>query len=240
MLTGGPGDPPTKSGLSLVDYSAGLAAAFGIASAIFDAHRSGRGRDVDVSLYDVGLSLLSYPATWFLSAGVSPERQALSAHPSIVPFQFFETSDGYIAIACAKEPFFRRLVEALELGEVAADPRFSRFSDRFENRDELLSVFRETLLGRSTDTWIQQLHGLVPCAPVRSMEDALDVDDLRNRGLLMEYDHQELGLVRMLGSAVRFGEFVPSARSAPRLDGDRDVVLDELGPIDAEASGADE
>ena len=109
-LTGEPGGPPTKSGLSLADYAAGLTAALAIMVALFETQRTGRGRDVDTSLYDVALGLLTYPAAWYLSAGIVTERHPLSGHPSMVPFQFIETADGYLALACPKEKFFQDLV----------------------------------------------------------------------------------------------------------------------------------
>src|SRR5207245_2134780 len=96
-LTGDPEGPPVKSGLSLVDYSAGLMAALALMVGVFDAQRTGKGRDIDTSLYDAALAMLTYPATWYLSQGVVTERLPDSAHPSIVPFQFFATADGHIA-----------------------------------------------------------------------------------------------------------------------------------------------
>src|SRR6202158_4791891 len=123
-MTGEPDGPPVKSGLSLVDYSAGLMAALALMAGVFDAQRTGRGRNIDTSLYDAALSLLTYPATWYLTQGVVTERLPNSAHPSIVPFQFFATADGHIAIACAKEKFFKALAAALKL---PSDARFVSF-----------------------------------------------------------------------------------------------------------------
>ena len=138
-LTGSPDGPPTKSGLSLADYIAGLTAVLGLMVALFDARRTGQGRDVDTNLYDSALAMLSYPATWFLSSGFVSERHALSAHPSVVPFQFFATADGYVAIATPKEKFFRTLVERMGLPELAGDPRFADFEGRRHHREVLLS-----------------------------------------------------------------------------------------------------
>ncbi len=109
-LTGDPDGPPAKSGLSLADYICGLTAMVGLLAGLRDAERTGIGRDVDTNLYDSALAMLSYPATWFLSSGFETRRLPLSAHPSVVPFQFFATADGHIAIACPKERFFRALV----------------------------------------------------------------------------------------------------------------------------------
>src|SRR5437870_4894403 len=126
-LTGDPDSPPVKSGLSLADYAGGVMAALALMAAVFDAQRTGRGRDVDVSLYDVALAFHNYRATWYLTAGVPGERTPDSSHPSIVPFQFFATADGQVAIACAKEKFFQALVHTLALPALASDPRFSSF-----------------------------------------------------------------------------------------------------------------
>jgi crotonobetainyl-CoA:carnitine CoA-transferase CaiB-like acyl-CoA transferase len=123
-ITGEPDGPPVKTGLSLVDYAAGLMAALALMIGIFDAARTGRGRDVDTNLYDAALALIAYPATWYLTRNILMERQPLSGHPSIVPFQFFQTQDGYLVVACAKEKFVRTLLQQLQLPDASRDPRF--------------------------------------------------------------------------------------------------------------------
>ena len=227
-MTGEPDGPPVKSGLSLVDYAAGLVASFGIAAAVLDANRTGRGRDVDTSLYDVALSLLTYPATWYLSAGVLPVRHSMSAHPSIVPFQFFRTADGYVAIACAKEKFFRELVATLGLIELLTDERIRDFAGRSEHRNDVVTTLGEAIGRWSTAEILAALRGRVPCAPARSMEEALDPVDLQDRRLLVEYEHPLLGTVRTVGSPLRFEGYVPSPAPAPQLDADRPALLPEL------------
>jgi crotonobetainyl-CoA:carnitine CoA-transferase CaiB-like acyl-CoA transferase len=229
MLTGEPGGPPVKSGLSLIDFAAGLACAVGILAAVIDARRTGIGRDVDTSLFDVGLSLLTYRATWFLSAGIETERNAMSAHPSIVPFQFFQTSDGYIAIACAKEKFFESLVRVLDVPQFAVDPRFRRMWDRMRHGSELVSELQELLSTGTTAHWLRKLDGVVPCAPVRSMEEALEQEDLNAGGRLIEYDHPQLGAVRSLGTPIRYSDFAAEPHAAPSLGQARLSLLEEIG-----------
>src|SRR3954470_5034195 len=124
-LTGEPSAPPARSGLPMADYAAGLVAACGLLAGVLDARQSGRGRDVDASLYDTALAMLSYQATWWLSAGFEAVRQPMSAHPTIVPFQFFATADGYIAVACAKEKFFRTLAEVVGLADDSVSSDFA-------------------------------------------------------------------------------------------------------------------
>ncbi|HEY8447971.1 MAG TPA: CoA transferase [Thermomicrobiales bacterium] len=233
-LTGEPGAPPARSGLPLADYATGLAAALGLVVGLLDARRTGRGRDVDTSLYDVALAMLTYPATWFRTLGRITERQPLSAHPTIVPFQFFATADGYIAVACAKEKFFRALVERMGHPELATDPRFASFADRQANRDTLLSILNKTFAQRTTREWIELLRGTVPCAPVRSMEEALDPAELAERGMAADYEHAVLGPIHAVGSPLKFAGYQPTYRPAPGLDDDRDAILRELGYDDAE------
>lgn len=228
-LTGEPGGPPVKSGLSLADYAGGIMAAFALMAAVFDAQRTGRGRDVDVSLYDTALALHSYRATWYLTAGVPGDRTADSSHPSIVPFQFFPTADGHVAIACAKEKFFRALVLRMGVSELAADARFSSFDERRRNRAELLKTLRERFRQQPTEHWVDLLRGHVPVAPIRSMEAALDREELEQRAMLATYQHSALGEVTTVGLPIKMGGFTPTYRPGPALDGDRDAILAEAG-----------
>jgi crotonobetainyl-CoA:carnitine CoA-transferase CaiB-like acyl-CoA transferase len=225
-LTGEPNGPPVKSGLSLVDYSAGLMAALGLMIGVFQAQRTGRGGNVDTSLYDVALALLTYPATWYLSRGIETGRLPLSAHPSMVPFQFFQTADGYIAVACPKEKFFRELIRAIDL---PPDDRFSSYEARRQNRKALVELLTARLRERPTQAWIQVLAGRVPVAPVRSMTSALDETELEEQDMLVSYSHPTLGTVRMVGTPFKLEGYAPEYRAGPRMDGDRVAVLESLG-----------
>lgn len=232
-LTGAPDEPPTKSGLSLADYIAGLTAALGLVVAVFDARRTGKGRDVETNLYDSALAMLSYPATWFLSIGFASERRPLSAHPSVVPFQFFATQDGYLAIAAPKEKFFRALVRAMDLGDVADDPRFVDFESRATHRDPLVTILGDRFAQETTQAWLDRLRGVVPVAPVRTLEEAVDPDELRARGMLAEYEHPAFGTVRSIGLPLTLGGFEPTYRRGPALNADQAMLLAGLG-YDAE------
>jgi crotonobetainyl-CoA:carnitine CoA-transferase CaiB-like acyl-CoA transferase len=235
-LTGEPGSPPARSGLPMADYAAGLVAACGLLAGVVDARRTGRGRDLDTSLFDTALAMLSYQATWWLAAGIETARLPLSAHPSIVPFQFFATADGYIAIACAKEKFFQALSQAIAMPELAEDPRFNSFSARHQHRDELVQLLSPRFRERTTPSWLDRLRGQVPCAPVRDLGEALEVERLQQRGMLVSYEHSRLGTVRGVGLPLRVSEFSPSYRAAPALGADAADLLAELGYDEAEVA----
>jgi crotonobetainyl-CoA:carnitine CoA-transferase CaiB-like acyl-CoA transferase len=228
-LTGGPDDPPTKSGLSLADYICGLTAMVGLLAGLRDADRTGIGRDVDTNLYDSALAMLSYPATWFLSSGFETRRLPLSAHPSVVPFQFFRTADGYVAVACPKERFFRDLVRVMGLDDLAADERFGSFAARGRHRDEVLERLGARFAELTTQRWLDMLRSVVPIAPVRSMAEALDVDELSGRGMLAEYEDETFGRVRSVGLPLHVGRFEPTYRAGPSLGQDTEAILAELG-----------
>ena len=130
-ITGEPEGPPTKSGLSMVDYCGGFVAAMSLLAGLHAARRDGVGMDCDVSLFDTAIGLLTYPAAWHLNAGFRPVRTRHSAHPSLVPFQAFGPADGWMVVGCAKEKFWQRLVRRHRAaGAWATDPRFATFADR--------------------------------------------------------------------------------------------------------------
>src|SRR3954470_22368253 len=120
-LTGEPEGPPTKSGLSLVDLSGGYASAIAVLAGLWRARRDGVGCDCDVSLLDTALHELVYVGTWAASRGYVPPRRHNSAHPSVVPFQNFETADGWIVVAGPKQKFWERLCEVLGRPDLAED-----------------------------------------------------------------------------------------------------------------------
>src|SRR5215203_5780014 len=219
-LTGEPGRPPARSGLPMADYAAGLVAACGLLAGIVDARRTGRGRDLDTSLFDTALAMLSYQATWWLSAGIETRRLPFSAHPSIVPFQFFATADGFIAVACAKEKFFQALVQVIGTPERAEDPRFATFAARHQHRVDLIELLSQRFRERTTAEWLDQLHGQVPCAPVRDLSETLDTEALQKRGMLASYEHAQLGTVSSVGLPLRVSGFSPGYRASPALGAD--------------------
>jgi crotonobetainyl-CoA:carnitine CoA-transferase CaiB-like acyl-CoA transferase len=102
-ITGEPDGPPTKSGLSIVDFSTGFVAALALVSGLFSSRSTGIGMGCHVSLFDTAIGMLTYPGVWHLNAGYRPKRLSRSAHPSLVPFQAFEAADGWLVIPCPRE-----------------------------------------------------------------------------------------------------------------------------------------
>ena len=228
-LTGEPDAPPAKSGLSLVDYIGGIVGALAMVAGVHAARRDGKGMDCDVSLYDAAIAMLTYPAVWHLNGGFEPRRLARSAHPSLVPFQNFPTSDGWIVVGCAKEKFFARLADALGMPELAGDPRFVDFGARDMNRDVLVGLLDEAFRARTSEEWLKILGDAgVPCGPVNTVEQAFAEPQTEARGLIVTTEHPRFGTVRQPGSPVRVGDEPISHRRAPLRGEDEDYVLREL------------
>jgi crotonobetainyl-CoA:carnitine CoA-transferase CaiB-like acyl-CoA transferase len=203
-LTGDPDGPPTKSGLSLVDLSGGYASAIAVLAGLWRARRDGIGCDCDVSLLGTAQHELMYVGTWAASRGYVPPRRRNSAHPSIVPFQNFETADGWIVVACPKEKFWSLLCDAVDRPDLSEE--FPTFADRDRRRDELSPVLDEVFRERTSDEWLESLgRAGVPCAPVNDVAAALE------EARLVEYEHPRLGVVRQVASPLRLSgpEFPP-------------------------------
>ena len=225
-LAGEPDGPPTKTGLSLVDYSGGLVAALSLLAGVHAARRDGLGCDCDVSLFETALSLINYPATWSLSAGYVPSRTRHSAHPSLVPFQNFQTADGWIVVACPKEKFWQRLTGVLGRPDLASDERFASMAERARNAATLVEILDECFAARTSAEWLEALAAAgVPSGAVNTVEQALADPQTAARGLIVETEHPHWKTVRQVASAVRVGSEPPSHRRAPRRNEDADHVL---------------
>ena len=227
-VTGEPDGPPGKCGVSVIDFAGGYAAMVGLMVGLFDAQRTGVGRDVDISLLDTAVSMLSYFAVWTLNRDWIAERTRSSAHQTIVPAQNFPTRDGWIVIFCNKDKFWRDLVETLGAPELAEDARFRTFADRFANKDALLPLLQARFATRTTAEWLARLRGRVPCAPVNDVRQALADPQVLARDMIVEVEHPDFGTLREVRSPVRTeGEIRHPAR-APRLGEHTDQILREV------------
>jgi crotonobetainyl-CoA:carnitine CoA-transferase CaiB-like acyl-CoA transferase len=224
-FTGDPCGPPAACGVSFIDHAAGFAAALGMVSALYAVQKTGVGRDVEVSLLDTAYSMLTYLAIWNLNRGFEPKRYSGSAHQTLVPVQTFRTRDGFITIFCGKEKFWEEVCAVFGDGQLASDSRFASFDARFKNRDALVEAVQAHFINGTTEEWLQALRGRVPCAPVRSLTEALSDPTLKERGMLVEIDHPTFGKVREVNTPVRFSGTKSGSRRAPNLGEDTTSVL---------------
>jgi crotonobetainyl-CoA:carnitine CoA-transferase CaiB-like acyl-CoA transferase len=228
-LTGEPGSPPARYGLSIVDLMTGLAAAFGLLSGVLSARATGKGMDVDTSLFDVALHNLNYPGTWFLNGGAVTERTPRSAHPSLTPSQLYRTRDGWIFIMCNKEKFWPALCQAIGRPQWAAEPDFASFKARLANRERLTQVLDEALSARTTDEWMKIFAGKVPAAPVYDVAQALQNGFVAERRGVLDYAYADGRKARMVAPPIRVPGVEPPARAAPAMGEHTEAELRAAG-----------
>ena len=232
-LTGEPDAPPARFGLSMVDFMTGTTMSMGLLAAIIGAMRTGLGRDVDVSLFDVALHQLSYPATWYLNEGHRTERLSRSAHPSTVPCQVYRTDDGWVMVMCMLEKFWQTFVEGIGNPAWAAEPRFANFGERRKVRDELTVLVDAILTTQPTAHWTQKFAGRIPIAPVLDIAQALDNPYVRDVDMLQDVEHAQ-GTQRLLRNPIKLDGQRLSGNACPPLNADADALLRELGYNDTD------
>jgi len=233
-LTGEPDGPPSRFGLSIIDLMTGTTAALALVSGILSARTTGKGRDIDVSLFDVALHNLGYLATWYLNGEHMTSRLPRSAHPSLVPSQLYRTGDGWIFIMCNKEKFWPILAAAMGHPEWAERPEYRTFADRLANRDAFNEEIENVLLTGTTDSWIERFAGRVPAAPVYDIAQALENPFVHVRQGVVTATDETGRQVKGVACPIRCpGEALP-LRAAPALGADTEAVLTDLGCSDDE------
>jgi crotonobetainyl-CoA:carnitine CoA-transferase CaiB-like acyl-CoA transferase len=211
-ITGEADGAPSKVGVAVVDVLAGYAAA----TAILGALVGGGGRQVEISLYDVALSALVNVAQGALLTGKEPARHG-NAHPSIVPYQTFRAADGLVAVAAANDGLFRRLCDALERPELAADERFATNPARVRHRAGLTAELDKVFAARPAGEWVERLGAAgVPVGRVRGVLEAL-------AGQTFTVDHPTLGALPLVRSPLG-----ASMRPPPLVGEHTREILDEL------------
>jgi len=227
-VSGEPDGPPGKCGVSVVDFAGGYASMAALLAGLWDAQRTGVGRDIEMSLLDTAVSMLSYYAIWALNRDWQPARVEDSGHQSIVPAQNFPTRDGWIVVFCNKEKFWTSLVQAMELPAVARDPRFATFADRLAHKAVLVPILKARFAELTTSEWLARLRGRVPCAPVNTVAQALADEQVAARDMIVEVKHPRFGVLREVGTPVKTEGAAPNLTPAPALGQHTDEILRTL------------
>jgi crotonobetainyl-CoA:carnitine CoA-transferase CaiB-like acyl-CoA transferase len=225
-ITGEADGPPLKVGVAIADITTGMFAAIGTLAALRAAEAGGRGHHVQVSLFDSQLAWLANRGSDWLVAGEEPHRLG-NAHPAIVPYEAFETSDGFVIVAVGTNEQFTRFCREAGLGDLAADRRYASNALRVEHRLELVARLSEAIGRRPTSDWLAVLEASnVPGGPVRTIPEAF----AHAPYAVMQHAHPLLGTVRTVRSPIGIDGGYPTAVAAPPLLGQHtDEVLAELG-----------
>ena len=228
--------PPVKLGIPMGDMSGGIFGAISILSALHERNATGRGRLIDISLYDGTMSLLGYLSQLAALTGQDPKPMG-NAHASVVPYDAFPASDGSIVIACLADRFWPKLCAALGEPEMGADPRYATMALRRENRATLEPRIAALTATRSVAEWERILLEYdVPHAPVLGVRDAMAHPHAKARGMVAEVEHPTAGTLHLLGRPIKFAG-APQAPLEPSPtfgQHSAQVLRDELGLSSAE------
>ena len=230
-VTGTAESGPLKVGVAIIDLVAGLMLGKSIVAALYAREKIGIGQKIDTSLLEAEVSALINAGSNYLIGGKVPGRWG-NAHPTIVPYQSFQTADNFLVLGAASEAIWKRLCAALGRAELADDPRFAKNADRVGNRQELIALLAAIFLTRTTTDWVAVLTAAdVPCAPVQTIDQVFAAPQVRHRNMLLEVDHPTAGTVKLAGIPVKFSATPASVRLPPPLLGQHseDVLSSWLG-----------
>ena len=234
-VTGEVDGQPMKVGVALSDVLTGLYAANAIQAALIHQLRSGKGQYIDLALLDVQVATLANQAMNYLASGINPKRLG-NAHPNIVPYQAFQTADGYLILAVGNDAQFARFCDLAGRPELANDERFENNSNRVKNRLVLIPQLIKLLKAHSTDWWLEQLNQKgIPCGPIATIDQVFDNPQVQHRGMRLELDHPTAGKVPSVANPINLSESpVIYDRAPPLLGQHTEQVLEELLKLDSE------
>jgi formyl-CoA transferase/CoA:oxalate CoA-transferase len=229
-LTGEPDGPPFKIGCSLADILTGMMAAQGIVSALYERTRTGRGQKVDVALFDSVMATLCYQAQNYLTTGEEPQRLG-NRHPSLAPYETFESADGYLNLAVGNDSLWQRFCQAVDRPELNQE-RFKINADRVKNYEALRAELEALFKTAPTRTWIEKLDAAgIPVGQVRSIAEVFQNPQVEPRRMAVEVDHPTVGRLRLTGNPIKMSGAPEQDPSPPPVLGEHteEILQEKLG-----------
>ncbi len=218
--------PPHRLPIPVTDICAGMNGAIGVLTALAARERSGRGQQVDVSLFETGIALGFYEPASFFATGQTPERLG-QRHRGSAPYQIFATADGHIAIGAAAQRFWSLTCKVVGCEELIDDPRFVQKADRVKNNEELVEILEKRLIQKTTKEWFDQLDAQgVPAGPVMDHKEMFSDPQTLARDMVVDLDHPAAGATRVLGVPIKLSDTPGRVRRpAPRHGEHTEEVL---------------
>lgn len=229
-VTGHPGSPPTRIGMSIGDIGSGLYATIGIQAALYHRQLTGEATKVDIGMLDCQVALLENAVMRYHVSGTAPGPLG-ARHPSITPFEAYQTSDGYIIISAGNDALFAKLCESLEKTEWVTDKRYTTNDLRNQNVEALKIEMEVVLMSNTTAHWVDRLGDFgIPASPINDVGQASSHPQTIARNMIVSIDDPITGPMKVSGNPVKISGFEdPKTRlPAPNLDEHRVQILDEI------------
>ncbi|KAK0334485.1 hypothetical protein LTR91_007225 [Friedmanniomyces endolithicus] len=236
-ITGHRDGPPAKVGVAITDLTTGLYTANSVMASLLGRAKTGRGQHIDVALADCQIASLANIASSCLISGKPDTGRWGTAHPSIVPYKGFKTSDGDIVLGGGNDRLFGIMCGKLGKPEWSNDSRFITNADRVAHRDEMEDLIEGVTGTKTTQEWLDIFEGSgMPYAAINDVKSTLEHENTRARGMITEVDHPSCGPVKLLSPPVKFSESKPSIRTAPPTLGQhtQEVLSEMLGMSDSD------
>jgi CoA:oxalate CoA-transferase len=236
-VTGELDGPPLRTGASLGDSIAGLFAALAIVSAFHQRQQTGQGQYVDVAMLDCQVTMMENAFSRYFATGETPGRLG-SRHPSACPFQDFAAADGDLVVGLLTDDLepWRRFCMAVELEDLADDPRFGDNRARVTNQEALESLLAAQFAQQPVHYWLERMEtASIPCAPVQTVDQVAVDPQIVHRGMIVEVPHPKLGTWRVANTPFRFSNASAGAQGPPPILGEHtEAVLHEWLGLRAE------
>ena len=229
-LTGEPDGLPLRVGFSLVDLFTGMMAFGSIVTALYHKQATGQGQRLEAALLDGQVAALSYHATAYLATGNVPQRMG-SGHPSLVPYQSFQASDGYFILGVANQGLWERFCQGIGRTDLLEDPRFKTNDDRVAHRAECVAALSEIFKTRPVAEWVEIIEECgVPCGPINRVDDVVHNPQVNARNMIAELTHPNVPDLKIPNSPLKLGETPAEIKRPPPLLGQHNKeILTELG-----------
>jgi CoA:oxalate CoA-transferase len=230
-VTGYPGEPPARVGMSIGDIGAGLYTAIAVNAALVHRIKTGESTKVDIGMFDCQLALLENAVMRYTVEGEIPGPLG-ARHPTITPFQAFRTGDGNIIIAAGNDGLFVKLAEAIGRPDMTQMPDYKTNAQRLKNQPRLQEEIEAVLAAKTTAQWIAIIGKAgVPCGPINNIAQALEHPQVAARNMLVSVPDPSGVTLKVSGNPLKMSAFEdpPTRDPAPDLDSDRAAILKELG-----------
>jgi CoA:oxalate CoA-transferase len=229
-ITGTPGGPPVRIGMSIGDIGAGLYTCIGVNAALFHRAQTGEATKVDIGMFDCQLALLENAILRYFLSGKPPGPLGVR-HPNIAPFEAFDTADGKIIIAAGNDSLYVKLCEALGRPGMAKDPKYLTNDLRLQSMETLKSDIESVLKTKGMAHWIKVLDEAgIPAGPINNVGQAIESPQAKARNMVITTEDPVAGTVKLVGNPIKLSGFIdpPTRKPAPELDADRERILKSL------------